>query len=72
MCLDRLSAAFCSVLAAIAAHNCRKPVRLIMPRNIDMAWSGGRNPFYFKYDVGYDDNGRMIATDVELYLNGGA
>jgi xanthine dehydrogenase/oxidase len=63
----------CSIAAmsAVAAHNTRRPVRLILPRNVDMAWSGGRNPCYCKYKVGYNAQGRITAVDAQLYLNAG-
>ena len=64
-------AAFVAVMSAVAAYHCRQPVRLILPRNVDMAWSGGRNPFYAKYEVVFDDSGRVTGLDVCVYLNAG-
>lgn len=65
------SAAMLAVLPSVAAYHTNRPVRLILPRNIDMLWSGGRNPFLAKYQVGYDNDGRLLAMDMQLYLNAG-
>ena len=40
-------------------------------RDEDMLISGFRNPFYGKYKVAFDDNGKVLALDLLLYANAG-
>ncbi|XP_065173830.1 xanthine dehydrogenase-like [Atheta coriaria] len=56
---------------ALAAKKTKRPVRLVLERDEDMAGTGGRNPFLVKYKLGFDDNGRIHAVTVESYLNAG-
>lgn len=69
--LSLYRASLLAAITAVAAHNARAPVRLIMPRILDMAWSGGRHPCYLKYKVGFDESGRITAVDAVAYLNAG-
>eukprot|EP00045_Choanoeca_perplexa_P015367 m.192536 g.192536 ORF g.192536 m.192536 type:complete len:1321 (+) comp16963_c0_seq4:154-4116(+) len=60
-----------AALAALAAHKSHRPVRLVLSRQEDMAWSGGRNPFKAKWKVGFNSKGRVEALDLEMWLNAG-
>eukprot|EP00049_Salpingoeca_infusionum_P018412 m.357132 g.357132 ORF g.357132 m.357132 type:complete len:1353 (+) comp17719_c0_seq1:77-4135(+) len=60
-----------AIPAVVAAYKHSRPVRLVIPRQLDMQMSGGRNPFYAKYKIGYTKEGIVKAVDVDLYLNGG-
>ena len=40
-----------AVACAIAAHNLHKPVRIQLDLATNMALTGGRLPYYFKYKV---------------------
>jgi xanthine dehydrogenase/oxidase len=60
-----------SCIAAVAAHQARRPVRLVLQRDEDMIVTGKRHPFDATYTVGFDDTGRVLALDVSLVNNGG-
>lgn len=56
---------------ALAAHRLNRPVRCMLDRDEDMASSGTRHPFYFKYKAGATRNGKLTSLDLEVYSNGG-
>ncbi len=58
-------------IAALLAWKARKPVKLRLPRDDDMRATGKRHPFLFRYDVGFDGEGRILALDLTLAANGG-
>jgi xanthine dehydrogenase large subunit len=57
--------------AAIAARHLRRPVKLRADRDDDMMVTGKRHGFYYEYEVGYDDAGRILAAKVEMVSNAG-
>ena len=60
--------------AAVAAVGCRKtgrPVRVRLDRMRDFVLSGKRHPFLGRYSLGFDDEGRIEAFDLELFSDGG-
>ena len=60
-----------AAIAALAAMRTRKPVRLQLDRDVDMALTGKRHPFLARYSVGFDDDGHLLAAEVELFSDGG-
>jgi xanthine dehydrogenase large subunit len=58
-------------IAAVLAFKARRPVKLRLPRDDDMRATGKRHPFLIRYDVGFDDEGRILALDLTLAANGG-
>ncbi len=58
-------------VAALLAWKTRKPVKLRLPRDDDMRATGKRHPFYFRYDIGFDDDGAIKGLDLLLAANGG-
>jgi len=58
-------------LVAVAAMKLQAPVRLLLDRNTDMGMMGGREEMLAKYDVAYEDDGRITAAKFEGILNGG-
>ncbi|KAF9958088.1 hypothetical protein BGZ72_000893 [Mortierella alpina] len=56
---------------AVASYHIKRPIRCMMDRNEDMAFSGQRNPFMGKWKVGLDENNKIIALDIQLFLNAG-
>lgn len=58
--------------AALAAHRLKRPARIILTKDDDMIMTGKRNPFENEYEVGFDDQGRILALDVRLFSDGGA
>ena len=57
--------------AALLAWKTGRPVKLRLPREADMIATGKRHGFFIEYDVGFDDDGRILALDVKLAANGG-
>ena len=47
--------------AALAAWKTGRPVKLRLPREIDMVATGKRHGFLYRYSVGFDDDGRAGA-----------
>lgn len=61
-----------AALAALVAHKTRRPARLILNKDDDMKMTGKRHPFKNCYEVGFDDEGKILGLKVELFSNGGA
>jgi len=60
-----------AAIAALAAWRTGRPVRIKLPRQLDMQLTGKRHPFLARYDAGFDDEGVLQALAVELYADGG-
>lgn len=60
-----------SAMAALGLQKTNKPCAIILDRSDDLAWTGKRHPYYSKYKVGFDKDGKIKAFDVSLYANGG-
>ncbi len=58
--------------AALVAQKLARPARLILTKDDDMIMTGKRNPFENFYEVGFDQDGRILALDAKLYSDGGA
>ncbi|NGZ85827.1 xanthine dehydrogenase molybdopterin binding subunit [Duganella aceris] len=57
--------------AGIAAAKLRRPVKLRADRDDDMLVTGKRHCFFYEYEVGYDDSGRILAAKVDMTLRAG-
>jgi xanthine dehydrogenase large subunit len=57
--------------AAIAAVRTRRPVKLRADRDDDMLVTGKRHCFHYDYEVGYDDDGRIVAAKVDMVTRAG-
>ena len=57
--------------AALAAHHTGRPVKLRLPREIDMIATGKRHPFSYRYTVGFDGSGKVLALDAVLAADAG-
>jgi xanthine dehydrogenase large subunit len=64
------SALFACV-AALCATRLNRPVKLRLDRDDDFMITGKRHGFYYEYDVGYDDEGRILALDLDMTLKAG-
>ncbi len=64
------SALFACV-AAVAAAQLQRPVKLRPDRDDDFAITGRRHGVDFAWDVGFDDAGRILGVTVELVANAG-
>ncbi|WP_395831408.1 xanthine dehydrogenase molybdopterin binding subunit [Archangium violaceum] len=60
-----------AALAALGARVTRRPVKVWLNRDQDMAFTGKRHPFWGHYDAGFDAEGRLLALKVELFSDGG-
>ena len=57
--------------AGIAAALTKRPVKLRADRDDDMLVTGKRHCFYYEYEAGYDDTGRIVAARVDMTLRAG-
>ncbi|CAI5993037.1 unnamed protein product [Closterium sp. NIES-65] len=60
-----------AVACALAAQHLHRPVRMALERKADTALVGGRHEARVRYDVGYDETGRVHALRVSMVLNAG-
>jgi xanthine dehydrogenase large subunit len=58
--------------AAIVAQRTKRPARIVLSKDDDMRITGKRHPFQTFYEVGFDEEGKIIALSVELFADGGA
>ena len=58
-------------IAALLADRCRKPVKLRLRRDDDMMATGKRHDFLFKYEVGFDDTGRIESAVIDMAARSG-
>ncbi len=60
-----------AALCALAAVKTGKPVGLQLDRDHDIESTGKRHPFLARFKVGHSPDGTLLATDIELYSDGG-
>ena len=60
-----------AALCVLASQKTGLPVRVQLDRDMDMEMSGKRHPFFARYKVGYNSDGKIIAADVRLVSDGG-
>ena len=53
-------------VAAVLARRSDRAVKLRLDRDDDMRSTGKRHAFAYRYDVGYDDDGRILGLDLTL------
>jgi len=58
--------------AALVAHKLQRPARIVLTKDDDMIMTGKRNPFFNRYRVGFDQKGKLMGLEVDLYSDGGA
>jgi xanthine dehydrogenase large subunit len=61
-----------AAMAALASQKLKRPVRICLTKDDDMIMTGKRNPFENDYKVGFDNEGRILAMDVNLFSDAGA
>lgn len=64
-------AAGVACLCAVAARQTGRPVKMRLARRDDMRITGKRHPFYVRYDVGVDSEGRFSGVKIDLAGNCG-
>jgi len=65
------NASWVAAAAAVAANHTGRPVKLRLPREVDMLTTGKRHGFDYRYTVGFDGDGRVLALDAELAADAG-
>jgi xanthine dehydrogenase large subunit len=58
-------------VAALAARALNRPVKLRLDRDDDFMVTGRRHGFEFDFEVGYDDEGRVLGVEIHLIANAG-
>lgn len=58
--------------AAILARYTQQAVKIHLFRDDDQIMTGKRHPFISTYEIGFDDDGRILAYDLRLNANAGA
>lgn len=66
------NASWVGAAAALAAAATGRPVKLRLARKADMAATGKRHPFLFRWRAGCDAAGRLLALDATLAADGGS
>ncbi len=64
------SALFACV-AAIAARRLGRPVKLRLDRDDDFMITGRRHCFHYEYEVGFDDDGRILGAELTMVSRAG-
>jgi xanthine dehydrogenase large subunit len=65
------NASWVAAAAAAGAALTGRPVKLRLPRRADMAATGKRHPFLYRWDVGFDAAGKLLALEALLAGDGG-
>lgn len=60
-----------AAIAALGAVKTRRPVRVWLPRRLDVVLTGKRHPFLAEFEAGYDGQGKLHGVKMTLYSDGG-
>ena len=60
-----------AAIAALGTLKTKRPVRVRLPRALDMVLTGKRHPFYARFEAGFADDGKLRAVTLELFSDGG-
>ncbi|MEI6749417.1 MAG: xanthine dehydrogenase molybdopterin binding subunit [Bacteroidales bacterium] len=58
--------------AALLANAAKRPVKIHLFRDDDQIMTGKRHPFLADYEIGFNDEGRILAYKLELNSNAGS
>ncbi|CCX32154.1 Molybdopterin-binding domain of aldehyde dehydrogenase-domain-containing protein [Pyronema domesticum] len=58
-------------ICAVAAKKLRRPIRCMLNRDEDIATSGARHPFLGTWKIGVNNDGKIVAMDVDIFANAG-
>lgn len=61
-----------AAMAALAALQLKRPVKLVLPRHDDMVMTGKRNPYSSDFKIGLSKEGMIIAFEATFFQNAGA
>ena len=60
-----------AIIAALAAYKTKRTVKLVYDRDEDMRVTGKRHDARIRYEVGFDDEGHLLALDIHQDLRCG-
>jgi xanthine dehydrogenase molybdopterin binding subunit/xanthine dehydrogenase small subunit len=60
-----------AAMVALASVKTGRPARIQLDRDMDMMLTGKRHPFYSRFSVGFDAEGRLLALAADLFSDGG-
>jgi xanthine dehydrogenase large subunit len=60
-----------AAIAALGAWKTKRPVRVRLTRQLDMALTGKRHPYLARYSAGFSSDGRLEAVRMALFSDGG-
>ena len=60
-----------ATVAALAAWKTGRPARVKLHRALDMQLTGKRHPFFARFEVGFNDDGLILAARIDLIADGG-
>ncbi|GAB4340116.1 MAG: xanthine dehydrogenase molybdopterin binding subunit [Calditrichia bacterium] len=58
--------------SALLSYHTKRPVKIRLNRDQDQIMTGKRHPYLICYRAGFDEEGRLLALDVEQNSDGGA
>jgi xanthine dehydrogenase large subunit len=58
-------------IAAVAARKLGRPVKMRPDRDDDFMITGRRHGFEYAYEVGFDDDGRIVGAEIDMVSNAG-
>ncbi|MFN7729350.1 MAG: xanthine dehydrogenase molybdopterin binding subunit [Bdellovibrio sp.] len=61
-----------AAMAGLVAQKLGRPARIVLSKDDDMKFTGKRHPFQNEYEVGFDQDGRLLAIKAKLYADAGA
>src|SRR4029079_14535815 len=64
-------AALPAALGALVAAKTGRPARCVFGHEQDFQTTGKRHPYLVRYDVGFDDEGRIAGYKADFFSNGG-
>ena len=60
-----------AAIAALGAWKTKRPVRVRLTRQLDMALTGKRHPYLARYEAGFAEDGTLQALRLSLWSDGG-
>ena len=60
-----------AAIAALGAWKTKRPVRVRLTRELDIALTGKRHPYLARYVAGFENDGRLRAVRIQLFSDGG-
>ena len=60
-----------AAIAALGAVKTGRPVRVWLPRRLDVMLTGKRHPFLAEFEAGFDGKGKLHGVKMALYADGG-